>query len=170
MLKAVATFQQYSTSIFDRILDSNWLIVAFGVYFTIMTGWLYYPLLISYMLRHLIHKWTLTRHWCAQGHKHHSCNSVLQAYCTTKVRGQISSDSGQNPDECDGDDEAGPAVPVLSGWNEGKKNLPENCQEVHDVIKARGQALLPALLLIIITWGGKQKVHYIVRFAWLWLK
>ncbi len=56
MLKAAAAFQLCNTSIFDRILYSNWLIMAFRVYFLTMAVWLHYPLLISYMQWHLIHK------------------------------------------------------------------------------------------------------------------
>lgn len=94
---------------------------------------------------------TLTRHRGAEGHKHHSRDRVLQANGASEVRGQVSGDGGQHADEHDGHKEASPAVPVLRGWNEGKQNLPEYGQKVHDVIKTRGQALFATLFFIIIT-------------------
>lgn len=65
--------------------------------------------------------------------------------------GQVSGDGGQHADEHNGHKEASPAVPVLCRWNEGEQDLPEDGQEVHDVIKARGQALFTTLFFIIIT-------------------
>lgn len=58
--------------------------------------------------------------------------------------------SGEQSDHADGDDEAGPAIPVLCGWDESEQDLPEDGQEVHDVVETRWQLLLPALLVVII--------------------
>lgn len=92
----------------------------------------------------------LTRYWGAEGHKHHGCDWVLQANGAAKVGGQVSGDGGQHADEHDRHKEASPAIPVLRGWNEGEQDLPEDGQEVHDVIKARWQALFATLFFIII--------------------
>lgn len=62
---------------------------------------------------------------------------------------QISDDGGKDADDADRDQEAGPAVPVLRGWDAGKKNLPEDGEEMHDVIVTRWKSLFTALLIII---------------------
>lgn len=69
------------------------------------------------------------------------------------MRCQIARDCGEDADKRYGDDEAGPAVPVLCGRDEGEQNLPEDGEEVHDVVEAGGQPLLAALLLVIISFG-----------------
>lgn len=66
------------------------------------------------------------------------------------MRGQVPNDGGEHADDEDGDGEAGPAVAVLCGGHTGKQHLPEDCQEVHDVVKAGGQPLLPGFILILI--------------------
>lgn len=73
------------------------------------------------------------------------------------MRGQVPSHSRQNANEGDGHKEAGPAIPVLGGWDKSEEDFPENCQEVHNVIKAGWQAFLPALLLIIVTWQRQRR-------------
>lgn len=87
-----------------------------------------------------------------KGHKHHSSHRVFEANGAAEMRGQVPGHSGQNANEGNGHKEASPAVPVLSGGHKSEENFPENCQEVHNVIKAGWQAFLPALLLIIVTW------------------
>lgn len=44
-------------------------------------------------------------------------------------------DASEQSNHTDGDDEAGPAVPVICGWDESKQNLPEDGEEVHDVVE-----------------------------------
>lgn len=66
--------------------------------------------------------------------------------------GQVPSHSRQNANEGNRDEEAGPPIPVLSGWDKSEEDFPEYCQEVHNVIKARWQPFLPALFLIVVTW------------------
>lgn len=68
------------------------------------------------------------------------------------MRGQVPGHSRQNADEGNGHDKTGPAVPVLGGWDESEEDFPENCQEVHNVIKAGRQTFPPALFLVIVTW------------------
>lgn len=87
----------------------------------------------------------------AEGHKHHSGDRVFETNGAAEMRGQVPGHSCQNANERNGDKEAGPAIPVLSWRDESKEDLPENCQEVHNVIKAGRQAFLPALLLIVVT-------------------
>lgn len=62
---------------------------------------------------------------------------------------QISNDGGKDADDADGDQEAGPAVPVLRGRDAGKQNLPEDGEEMHDVVITRWKSFLAALLIII---------------------
>ncbi|KAF3845289.1 hypothetical protein F7725_008452 [Dissostichus mawsoni] len=73
-------------------------------------------------------------------------------YLTGKaeVRRQVSDDGGEHADDGDGGDEARPAVQVVGGRNAGKQNLPEDGEEVHDVVEAGRQTLLPALVLLLI--------------------
>lgn len=64
--------------------------------------------------------------------------------------GQISYESCEEADDTDRGDETGPSVPVLGGWDKGKQNLPEDSQEVHDVVVTRRKALL--FVVIAIAW------------------
>ncbi len=98
----------------------------------------------------------LTWHRCSQRHKHHSRHRVLQSYRAAEVWRQIAGDRRQDADKRYGDDEAGPAVPVLRGRDKGEQDLPEHGEEVHDVVEAGRQALLAALLLIIISFGCRR--------------
>ena len=51
-------------------------------------------------------------------------------------------DGGEHADDENGHNEAGPAVAVLCWGHAGKQHLPEDCEEVHDVVKAGRQPLL----------------------------
>ena len=62
----------------------------------------------------------------------------------------LTNDCSEQSDHADGDNEAGPAAPVVSGRDEGKQNLPEHGEKVHDVVKTRRQFFLPALFIIVI--------------------
>lgn len=69
---------------------------------------------------------------------------------------QVADDGGEEADDADGDQEAGPAIPVLCGRHAGEQNLPEDGQEVHDVVVTRGQSLLAALLVVVaVAWRGR---------------
>ena len=70
-----------------------------------------------------------------QSHKHHSCHRVLQAHGAAKVGRQVTNDGGEHSDHADGHHKAGPAVPVISGRHKGEQKLPEDGQEVHDVVE-----------------------------------
>ena len=91
----------------------------------------------------------------AQGHEDYGIDRVLEANGAAKVGGEVSDEGGEQADDQDADAEAGPAVAVLSGGHAGEQNLPEHRQEVHDVVKARRQPLLPGpvLLLLLVPWG-----------------
>ena len=93
-----------------------------------------------------------------QSHKHHSCHRVLQAHGAAKVGCQVTNDGGEHSDHADGHHEACPAVPVISGRYEGEQKLPEDGQEVHDVVETRRELLLAALVLIVVAW--KQRNVY----------
>lgn len=86
----------------------------------------------------------------SQRHKHHGGHGVSEADGAAEVRRQISNDGGEEANDADGHQEAGPTVPVLRGWNAGKQNLPENGEKVHDVIIAGGKAV-PSAFLVIVT-------------------
>lgn len=92
----------------------------------------------------------LTWHRCPQCNKHHRSDRVLQADGAAKVGCQVADESCQEADHEDGDDEASPAVPVVCWGHEGKKDLPEDGQKVHHVVKAGGQLLLPTFIVIIV--------------------
>jgi len=66
------------------------------------------------------------------------------------VGGKITNDGCEHANDEDGDDEAGPAVAVLSGGHAGKQHLPEDGQEVHHVVKAGWQPLFTGFVLIFI--------------------
>lgn len=71
--------------------------------------------------------------------------------------GQVAGHGRQDADEGNGHEEAGPAVPVLGGRDESEEDFPEDCQEVHNVIETGRQALLPALLLVVVTWQRQNR-------------
>ena len=93
----------------------------------------------------------------AEGHEDHGGDRVFEADGAAEMGGQVPGDGRQDADEGNRHEEAGPAVPVLGGRDKGEKDFPENSQEVHDVIKAGGQALFAALFLIIITWQRQSR-------------
>lgn len=62
---------------------------------------------------------------------------------------RLTDDGGQQSDHADGDHEAGPAVPVLSGRDEGKQHLPEDGEEVHDVVVAGRESPLATLVVVV---------------------
>lgn len=93
-----------------------------------------------------------TWNWSAEGHEHHSRDRVFEANGAAEMGGQVPGHSCQDANEGNGDEKAGPAVPVLSGWDKSKEHFPENRQEVHDVIEAGWQTLFTALFFVIITW------------------
>lgn len=43
----------------------------------------------------------------------------------------------EQSDHADGHNEAGPAVPVFCGWDEGEQDLPEDSEKVHDIVETR---------------------------------
>lgn len=95
----------------------------------------------------------------AKRNKHHSSDWVFEADCAAEMRGQVARHSCQNANQRNGHKEAGPAVPVFGGRDKSEEDLPEDRQEVHNVIKAGRQTLLSALLLIVITWRRNAKMH-----------
>lgn len=103
------------------------------------------------LMSELIDSQTPTWNRGAEGHEHHRCDRVFETYGAAEMAGQVPGHSCQNANEGYGHEEAGPSVPVLSGWDESEEDFPENCQEMHYVIKAGWQALLPALFLVIVT-------------------
>lgn len=84
------------------------------------------------------------------------CQSLMKS--EESVSWHHTNDSGEQSDHADGDDKAGPAVPVLCGWDKSEQNLPEDCEEMHDVVETRRQFLFPALLIVIVLacWEGGQ--------------
>ncbi|ETE58450.1 hypothetical protein L345_15829, partial [Ophiophagus hannah] len=99
----------------------------------------------------------------AQGHKDDRIHGVLEPHGAAKVGGQVADQSGQHADDQDANTEAGPAVPVLGGRHTGEENLPEDGQEMHDIVEARGQPLLPPVFILIFdTWGEE---HLSQRFS-----
>lgn len=92
----------------------------------------------------------LTWHRCPQRDKHDGSDRVLQANGAAKVGRQVADESCQDADHEDGDNEASPAIPVVCRGHEGKKDLPEDGQKVHHVVKAGGQLLLPTFIVVIV--------------------
>lgn len=87
----------------------------------------------------------------AQSYKHHGSDGVFEADGAAKVRREVTDYRRQETNDRDGDDKAGPAVPVVGGRNEGKQKLPEDSEEVHDVVKTGRQLLLTTVIIIIVT-------------------
>lgn len=54
---------------------------------------------------------------CAQSYEHHSGDGVFEADGAAEMWRQVTDDRRQKADDGDGDDEAGPAIPVVSGRN-----------------------------------------------------
>lgn len=72
---------------------------------------------------------------------------------TDVFSGHRTDDGGEQTNHADGDDETGPAVPVVCGRDEGEQNFPEDGEEMHDVVEAGRQLLFAALLVVVIfTW------------------
>ena len=101
----------------------------------------------------------LTRDGGPQSHKHHGRDRVPQAHSAAKVGGQVSDDGRQEADDHDGYDEAGPAVPVGGGGDEGKQNLPENRHYVQEVVEAVGHPLFLSVLPLAYRVEGKVRGH-----------
>lgn len=91
---------------------------------------------------------------CAQSYEHHSSDGVFEADGAAKMWRQVTDDSSQQADDGDRDYKAGPAIPIVGGRNEGEEKLPEDGEEVHDVVKTGGQLLLATFIIVIITWAG----------------
>lgn len=72
---------------------------------------------------------------------------------------QIPNDGGEEADDADGHEEAGPAVPVLCWRDAGEQNLPEDGEEMHDVVITRWKALLTTFLIIIIAITWRSQTH-----------
>ena len=68
---------------------------------------------------------------------------------------QVANDGGEEADDDDGDDEAGPAVQVVCGRDASEQDLPEDGEEVHDVVKTGRQPLLASVLFILIFRPGR---------------
>lgn len=77
----------------------------------------------------------LTWDRCTECHKHHSSDRVLEANGAAEVRRQVPDDSREQADDDDGDNEASPAIQVVCGRDASKQDLPEDSEEVHDVVE-----------------------------------
>jgi len=100
----------------------------------------------------------LTWNGGSQCHKHHGGHGVPEADGAAEVGRQVPDEGGEEADGADGDQEAGPAVPVLSGRDAGEQDLPEDGDEMHDVVVAGGKAFLAALVIVSVTWSGLECV------------
>lgn len=72
------------------------------------------------------------------------------------MRRHVPDDGREDADGADGHQETGPAAPVVGGRNQSKQELPEDGEEVQDVVPPGGR-----LLVIVLTWaagGGATKV------------
>lgn len=65
------------------------------------------------------------------------------------MRRQVPDDGGEEADGADGDQEAGPAVPVLGGRDAGEQDLPEDGDEMHDVVVAGRQVFLATVIVVV---------------------
>lgn len=94
----------------------------------------------------------LTWHRCTNRHKNHSSDRVLEANGTPKVRRQVTDDGREEANDEDGDDKTGPTVQVVCGRDAGEQHLPENSEEVHDVVETGRQPFLSCILFVLIFW------------------
>lgn len=93
----------------------------------------------------------LTWDGCAECHKHHGSDRVLEADGAAEVRRQVPDDGREQADDDDGDDETGPAVQVVRGRNAGEQDLPEDGEEVHDVVETGRQPFFPCVIFVLIS-------------------
>lgn len=97
--------------------------------------------------------WTgLTWDRCTKSHKNHSSDRVLEANRAAEVRRQVTNDSRKQADDDDGDEETGPAVHVVGGRNASEQDLPEDGEEVHDIVKTGRQPFLSCVVFVLISW------------------
>lgn len=94
----------------------------------------------------------LTWDRCTECHKHHSGDRVLEADGAAEVRRQVPDDRREQADDDDGDDETGPAVHVVCGRDASKQDLPEDGEEVHDVVETGRQPFFSCVLFVLIFW------------------
>lgn len=85
----------------------------------------------------------------AQSDEHHSSDGVFEAHSAAEMRCEVSDHRRQHAYDGDGDDKAGPTIPVVCWRNEGKQKLPKDGEEMHDIVKTGGQCLLAAFIIII---------------------
>lgn len=78
----------------------------------------------------------------AKSDKHHGCDGVPQPHSAAKMRRQVSDDGCEEANDDDGDDEAGPAIPVLSRRDKSEHQLPKHRHHVHEVVAAGRPAWL----------------------------
>lgn len=67
------------------------------------------------------------------------------------MRRQVPNDGREQADDDDGDDETGPAVQVVRGRNAGEQDLPEDGEEVHDVVETGRQPFFPCVIFVLIS-------------------
>ena len=77
--------------------------------------------------------------------------------------GEVTDEGGQQTNGGDGHHEAGPAVTIVGWGNESKQQLPEDRQEVHDIIKTGRETFLHLsvllLLVVIVIYLETDKNH-----------
>lgn len=77
-------------------------------------------------------------------------NNQDEAYKLKLGSHKRTDDGGEQSNHADGHNKAGPAVPVLCGRDEGEEDLPEDSEEVHDIVKTRRELLFSALVVVIV--------------------
>ena len=87
---------------------------------------------------------------CAESNKGDGSDAVLEVDGAAEVGCEVADDGRETGDDHDRGDEAPPASEVVGRRHEGKEDLPEDGQEVHDVVTTRWKLLLS--LLVIVSW------------------
>lgn len=69
------------------------------------------------------------------------------------MRCQVADDGREQADDNDGDGETRPAIQVVRGGDTSKQDLPEDGEEVHDVVETGRQPFFPCVILVLISWA-----------------
>jgi len=104
----------------------------------------------------------------AKSNKSNGIDGVLKENEAAQVSGDVTNDSRAHTDHGNGNHEAGVAVANACRWNESEHDLPDESQEVHDVVSAGGHLLLAVtfalflFLLVVITSLNRESINELV--------
>jgi len=106
------------------------------------------------------------RNRCAESHEGNGIDGILKENEAAQVTGNVTDNSSANTNHGNGNDEARVTVGNACGWNDSEHDLPDEGQEVHDVVSASWHLLLSVtltfLLLVIITSLNSESINELI--------